>query len=306
MSISASKVTRFYGRQQALNNVSFDVAPGEVVGFLGPNGAGKSTMMKIITGYLPASKGEISVCNLDITKNSTNFKLKTGYLPEHNPLYNDMYITEYLKFTGSLYNLKNINKRIEELIDITGLTPERHKKIGKLSKGFKQRVGLAQALLPDPEVLILDEPTTGLDPNQIIGIRKLIKELGKHKTILLSTHIMQEVKAICERVIIIDKGAIIANELTENIESTLKEGGGQIEVEFNKNPQQKELLKIEGVENATLNEDNKWIISSFTNVDPREKLFKFAVEHNLIITGMNKKEHSLEDIFHKLTADNNE
>jgi len=216
MSISINKVNKFYGKQQALTDVSFTLKKGEVVGFLGPNGAGKSTLMKIICCYLQQDSGKVQVCNLDTQEQDLQVKAKIGYLPEHNPLYTDMYIKEYLTFVGEIYKVANLNNRIAEIISQTGLTPEQSKKIGELSKGFKQRVGLAAALIHNPEILILDEPTTGLDPNQLVEIRNLIKEVGKDKTVLLSTHIMQEVDKMCNRVIIINKGKIIDDQLISN------------------------------------------------------------------------------------------
>tara|TARA_B100001105_G_scaffold237332_1_gene213695 strand:- start:773 stop:1474 length:702 start_codon:yes stop_codon:yes gene_type:complete len=216
MSISINKVNKFYGKQQALADVSFTLNKGEVVGFLGPNGAGKSTLMKIITCYLQQDSGKVQVCNLDTQEQDLKVKAKIGYLPEHNPLYTDMYIKEYLSFVGQMYKVENLNNRIAEIIQQTGLTPEQSKKIGQLSKGFKQRVGLAAALIHNPEILILDEPTTGLDPNQLVEIRNLIKEVGKDKTVLLSTHIMQEVDKMCNRVVIINKGKIVDDQLISN------------------------------------------------------------------------------------------
>ena len=216
MSISINKVNKFYGKQQALADVSFTLNKGEVVGFLGPNGAGKSTLMKIITCYLQQDSGKVQVCNLDTQEQDLKVKAKIGYLPEQNPLYTDMYIKEYLSFVGQMYKVENLNNRIAEIIQQTGLTPEQSKKIGQLSKGFKQRVGLAAALIHNPEILILDEPTTGLDPNQLVEIRNLIKEVGKDKTVLLSTHIMQEVDKMCNRVVIINKGKIVDNQLISN------------------------------------------------------------------------------------------
>jgi ABC-2 type transport system ATP-binding protein len=216
MSISINKVNKFYGKQQALADVSFTLKKGEVVGFLGPNGAGKSTLMKIITCYLQQDSGKVQVCNLDTLEDDLKVKAKIGYLPEHNPLYTDMYIKEYLSFVGGIYKIDNLKNRIAEIIEQTGLSTEQSKKIGELSKGFKQRVGLAAALIHNPEVLILDEPTTGLDPNQLVEIRNLIKEVGKDKTVLLSTHIMQEVDKMCNRVVIINKGKIVDDQLISN------------------------------------------------------------------------------------------
>jgi len=230
MSIEVNKITKIYGEQKALNEVSFSVRGGEIIGFLGPNGAGKSTLMKIICCYLPPSDGSVKVCGLDVMEQSMEVRKKVGYLPEHNPLYLDMYVKEYLEFVGRFYNVKNLTNRVKEMVEITGLTIEQNKKIGQLSKGYRQRVGLAQAIIHDPQVLILDEPTTGLDPNQLVEIRNLIKELGKNKTVMLSTHIMQEVQAICERAIIINKGKIVADDsiakLTEknaNLEKVFQE-----------------------------------------------------------------------------------
>ena len=216
MSININNVNKFYGKQQALTDVSFSLNKGEIVGFLGPNGAGKSTLMKIITCYLEQDSGKVQVCDLDTIEQNLKVKAKIGYLPEHNPLYTDMFIKEYLTFLGRIYKVKNLNNRITEIIQQTGLTAEQSKKIGELSKGFKQRVGLAAALIHNPEILILDEPTTGLDPNQLVEIRNLIKEVGENKTVLLSTHIMQEVDKMCNRVIIINKGKIVDDQLTSN------------------------------------------------------------------------------------------
>ena len=218
MSISINKVNKFYGKQQALTDVSFSLNKGEIVGFLGPNGAGKSTLMKIITCYLEQDSGIVQVCDLNTIEQNLKVKAKIGYLPEHNPLYTDMYIKEYLTFVGRIYKVENLNNRITEIIQQTGLTAEQSKKIGELSKGFKQRVGLAAALINNPEILILDEPTTGLDPNQLVEIRNLIKEVGKDKTVLLSTHIMQEVDKMCNRIIIINKGKIVEDQLISNLQ----------------------------------------------------------------------------------------
>src|SRR5690554_4147585 len=217
MSISAKNITKFYGAQAALRDVSFSVERGEIVGFLGPNGAGKSTMMKIITCYLPASEGEVLVAGHDVHKQSIQVRQKVGYLPENNPLYPEMYIREYLRFVAGMYGLKNKKARVEEMIELVGLQVESHKQIGELSKGYRQRVGLAQALIHDPEVLILDEPTTGLDPNQIVEIRKLIRELGRAKTVILSTHILPEVEATCDRILIINKGKIVADGTADTL-----------------------------------------------------------------------------------------
>ena len=300
MSISVSNVSRFYGQQQALKNVSFNIKSGEVVGFLGPNGAGKSTMMKILTGFLPPSSGEVFVAGENVLQNNVSFRNRIGYLPEHNPLYLDMYISEYLQFIASIYKVGNSRERVAEMIECTGLTPEKHKKIGALSKGYRQRVGLAQALLPNPEVLILDEPTTGLDPNQIAGVRSLIKDLGQSKTILLSTHIMQEVKAICERVIIIHNGLIVADEQPDKLESLNLKGENIIEVEFNKEFSIDKLMKIQGITNVK-NNGETMIITSSSETDVRPLIFRFAVDNGLVILSMTRIHQSLEEVFHVLT-----
>jgi ABC-2 type transport system ATP-binding protein len=226
MSISVSSLTKVYGKQKAVDNISFSAEPG-VLGFLGPNGAGKSTTMKILTGFIPQTSGKASVCGFDVETQPLEVKRSIGYLPESNPLYTDMYVRESLAFIANIHQLDNADKRIDEIIELTGLTPEKHKKIGQLSKGYRQRVGLAQAILHDPQVLILDEPTSGLDPNQLIGIRQLIRDLGKTKTIILSTHIMQEVEAVCDRVVIINKGTIVANDTLAGL--TKKNGGKSLE-----------------------------------------------------------------------------
>lgn len=298
MSISVSGISKYFGSQKALDRVSFEIPSGQVVGFLGPNGAGKSTMMKIITGYLPASEGKTRVCNLPVEGNDLEVRKKVGYLPEHNPLYLDMYVTEYLSFVAGIYKLSNRKQRIEEIIDITGLTPERHKKIGALSKGFRQRVGIAQALLPDPEVLILDEPTTGLDPNQIVEVRNLISNLGREKTILLSTHIMQEVKAICERVIIINKGNIVADRSASDLEKGLQNGKSRIFVEYDRPIAPEAINAITGVESVS-QRGNGWMVTAGTDIRPA--LFKLAVDNNLILLTMNQESESLEEVFQSLT-----
>ena len=225
MSIVVKNVTKVFGKQYALNNVSFEAKKGEIVGFLGPNGAGKTTMMKIITCLIPPTSGEVSVCGLDIWRDSLELRKKIGYLSEANPLYYDMYVSEFLEFTGGIYHIKNLKAQVADMIEKTGLTPEKHKKIGALSRGYKQRVGIAQALIHNPEVLILDEPTTGLDPNQLVEIRSLIKTYGKDKTVLLSTHIMQEVSAMCDHVVIINKGMLVADEPVKNLPNLAKAKG---------------------------------------------------------------------------------
>jgi len=302
MSISVSKVSHFYGKQQALKDVSFNIKSGEVVGFLGPNGAGKSTMMKILTGFLPLSYGKVIVSGENVMENSVLFRNKVGYLPENNPLYTDMYVVEYLQFIASLYKLKNKKARIEEMIDCTGLKSEKHKKIDSLSKGYRQRVGLAQALLSNPEVLILDEPTTGLDPNQIVEVRSLIKNLGQSKTILLSTHIMQEVNAICERVIIINAGSIVADAHPDKLELLTFSNEDVIEIEFEKPVIPEKILTIQGIINVEKIENATYIIRAAKEPDIRHSLFHFAVENNLVILSMIKKQQTLEEVFRGLTV----
>lgn len=297
MSIEVISVSKFYGTQKALNNVSFKVDKPEIVGFLGPNGAGKSTMMKILTTFINASEGSALVNGYDVVKNTMNVQKSVGYLPEHNPLYLDMYIKEYLAFNASIYKVSK--NRIEEVIELTGLTPESHKKIGQLSKGYRQRVGLANALLHDPEVLILDEPTTGLDPNQLIEIRNLIKSIGKTKTVFLSTHIMQEVEAICDRVIIINKGEIVADKKLKD----LREEKQQIViVEFDYRVEDAFLLKLPKVQLVKNTHDFVYEITFSTSEDMRSYVFDFAHDNQLKILQLNQKNVSLENLFRDLTA----
>jgi len=300
MSVTVKNVIRLFGSQKALDDVSFSIKAGEIVGFLGPNGAGKSTMMKIITGYLTPTSGSVEVCDIPVKEHSLELRKKIGYLPEHNPLYLDMYVREYLDMVGGIYKLKNIKGKTADIINITGLTPEAHKKIGALSKGFRQRVGLAQALIPDPEVLILDEPTTGLDPNQILEVRNLITEIGKDKTIMLSTHIMQEVEAICERVIIINKGKIVADEAAEGLMSVSSVTGTMITVEFNEQPDTEKLKEIEGITGIE-HSGNKLLIKCTSEKDIRPDIFNYAVNNNLVLLEISKEERDLESVFHELT-----
>jgi ABC-2 type transport system ATP-binding protein len=303
MSIIIQNVTKLYGAQKALNNVSFEVKTGEIVGFLGPNGAGKSTMMKIITGFIPATTGLVKVNGINVGINDPEVKRKIGYLPENNPLYSEMYIREYLGFVASIYKLgKSKRKAIDDIISVTGLTSEQNKKIGDLSKGFRQRVGLAQALIHNPDVLILDEATTGLDPNQIIEIRNLIKEAGKEKTIMLSTHIMQEVEAICDRVIIIDKGIIVANEEKKNIYTKFKKTLQIVHVEFDRNPSESDLTKIANVNSVRHLKDNLWLFESDSEDDIRPLIFAFAVQNKLTVLALQKEENNLEEVFRHLTS----
>ena len=298
MSIKVKKLSKVYGTQKALTEVSFEINKGEIVGFLGPNGAGKSTLMKILTGYIPQTYGEAKICNLDINENSIETRSRVGYLPEHNPLYLDMYIKEYLEFVANIYKVNH--KHIDEMIKKTGLLEEQHKLISSLSKGYRQRVGLAQALIHNPEVLILDEPTTGLDPNQLIEIRSLIKEVGREKTVLLSTHIMQEVEAICDRVIIINKGQIVANKTIVELQKS-KGNRKLITVEFDKKAETKELMKIRNVLETRELKGNKYQIFSDSKFDLRPAIFEFAVNNKLTVLHMNIEEQKLESIFQELT-----
>lgn len=302
MSIVVQGVTKFYGEQKAVNDVTFEVKTGEIVGFLGPNGAGKSTVMKIITGFIPASKGQVHVNDIEVGTENLEVRKLIGYLPENNPLYPEMYVREYLGFVNSIYKT-GISKRkqIDNIIEITGLAPEQKKKIGSLSKGYRQRVGLAQALIHNPEVLILDEATTGLDPNQIVEIRNLIKEAGREKTVLLSTHIMQEVEAICDRVIIIDKGVIVANEEKNRIYSIIKGTKQIVEVGFDAEIDELSLLEIEDIISVRQTKPKTWIIEAGIDQDIRPALFSYAVKNNLTVLSLQKHENNLEEVFRHLT-----
>lgn len=302
MSVKVSNVSKLYGEQLALDQVSFEINSGQVVGFLGPNGAGKSTMMKIICCYLPQNEGTISVNGFDTVENSIEVRKKVGYLPEHNPLYLDMYVKEYLQFIASLHlTSSTVPGRVDNMIEITGLGQEQKKKIGALSKGYRQRVGLAQALIHNPEVLILDEPTSGLDPNQLSEIRSLIREIGKEKTVILSTHIMQEVEAICNRVIIINKGKIVADDRTEMLRQKVAEETVYT-IEFDREIEASLLTGLSGVMKAEKNGDRKWKITARGETDIRADLFKLAVENQLTVLAMQKEESKLEDVFHLLTS----
>jgi ABC-2 type transport system ATP-binding protein len=301
MSIIAKNIIKLYGQQKALDNVSFEIKPGEVVGLLGPNGAGKSTMMKIISCFIPPTSGQVIVDGFDVIENSVEVKKKVGYLPENNPLYPDMYIREYLSFITKVYkNGKGSKDRVEKIIATTGLTKEQHKKIGALSKGYKQRVGLAQALIHNPDVLILDEPTSGLDPNQLLEMRNLIKDIGKEKTIILSTHIMQEVEAICNRAIIIHEGKIVVDDETKNL-SAIVSNQNIITVEFSGAIDQKKLSKIKGVIETKPIGKNSWQIISESSHDLRSDIFQFAVDNNLQVLSQNLQTSSLEEVFQSLT-----
>lgn len=301
MSISIRNITKVYGTQTVLDDVTISIEKGEIVGLLGPNGAGKSTLMKIITCFIPPTSGNVTVSDIDINENPLEVKKRVGYLPENNPLYYDMYCKEYLSFVAGLYKIqgKELKERIEEIIEITGLTAEQHKKIGTLSKGYKQRVGIAQALIHNPEILILDEPTSGLDPNQLTEIRNLIKAIGKEKTVLFSTHIMQEVEAVCDRVIIINQGKIVADDKTGNITSL--QSRNNVIVEFETEVKKEMLEKIPGVTGTEKQNGNVWILSSENEMDIRPAINKFAVGNDLTILSLQKEEQKLEEIFHQLT-----
>lgn len=302
MSIEVKNITKLFKKQKALDDVSFSIHSGEIVGFLGPNGAGKSTMMKILTGFIPPTSGDAYIHGVHVLEDSIHIKRLIGYLPENNPLYTDMYIREYLNFVAGIYKIgSNRSKRINEVIELTGLEPEISKKIGALSKGFRQRVGLAQAIIHDPQVLILDEPTSGLDPNQIIEIRNLISELGKKKTVMLSTHILQEVQAICQKIIIINKGKIVANEdaaiLQEESAGTKK----SIHIVFETPVSKKSLTEINGVEKVASLSECEFVLQSCSKKDIRPEIMKFAVKNNLNILSMAEQSKSLEQVFQDLT-----
>jgi len=299
MSIKIQSITKSYGAQKAVNNISFEIKKGEIVGFIGPNGAGKSTTMKILTGFLSPDSGEAFINGLNVKSNSLEIKRSIGYLPEHNPLYPEMYVVEYLEYVSKLYGEWTMDDgrwTMERVIELTGLGKEKHKKIEALSKGYQQRVGLAQAIIHNPDVLILDEPTSGLDPGQIVEIRNLIVSLGKDKTILLSTHLMQEVEAICDRVIMINKGEIVADGLTGEIGSE-KDKVSTILLELDKIPDHELLSKIDGVIKIKSLDENRLLIESDASKDIRPLLFSFAVENGLTILSMQKKERRLEEVF---------
>ena len=302
MSIIVKNITKVYGKQKALDNVSFEIKTGEIVGFLGPNGAGKTTMMKIITCFLPPTQGDASVCGFDIYEKELEIKKRIGYLPENNPLYLEMYIKEYLSFIAGIHKLgKKTNSRIEEMIHLTGLENEQHKKIQALSKGFRQRVGLAQALIHDPEVLILDEPTSGLDPNQVIEIRNLIKNISQKKTIMLSTHIMREVEVLCDRVIIINNGKIVADKSINELQNATQNKQYSILVEFDKEIEKKQLMQLSYVNKIYKKEGYSWQIIVESETDIRPEIFKLAVKNNAVVLSLNKEEHTLEEVFQLLT-----
>lgn len=301
MSIEINQLTKVYGEQKAINNISFSVGAGEVVGFLGPNGAGKSTTMKILSGFIPATSGTAKVMGIDVAKDPLAIKKRIGYLPELNPLYDDMFIVEYLQFNADIYQLKNAKQEIERVINKTGLSVERHKKISQLSKGYRQRVGLAQALLNNPDVLILDEPTSGLDPNQMSEIRQLIANLSKEKTILLSTHIMQEVEAMCNRVIIINRGSIVADDTVSNVKQQISSGNKEVYIRFRDVVDAASLLQLQGVKKVESAAEEGFTVSANQGADLAAILFKFAVESNTVIVEQKEIKESLEAVFQELT-----
>ncbi|MFZ9029589.1 MAG: gliding motility-associated ABC transporter ATP-binding subunit GldA [Crocinitomicaceae bacterium] len=298
MSIEVKNLFKYYGDQAAVKDVSFMVNSGEIVGFLGPNGAGKSTTMKVITGFIPASNGEVKVCGMPVSVDSLETREKIGYLPEHNPLYLDMYVKEYLTFVGNIYKVKNVKERVEEMIKAVGLEVEQFKKIGQLSKGYRQRVGLAQAIIHDPEVLILDEPTSGLDPNQLVEIRELIKKIGKEKTVMLSTHIMQEVEAICDRVIIINKGEIVADDKASDLQES--QTIQTVFVEFEGDVTRNQLKKIASVNKVEAFGEG-WLLETKEDGDLRKIVAQFAKDNDLLTITLKREQKSLEEVFKQLT-----
>jgi len=301
LSIQVEHLSKLYKQQKAIDDLNFNINSGEIVGFLGPNGAGKTTTMKILTGYIPPSSGKAYVNGLDVEENAIEVRKLIGYLPEHNPLYTDMYVKEYLEFVASIYKLSNRKQRVDDMIELTGLTLERHKKIGQLSKGYRQRVGLAQAIIHNPKVLILDEPTSGLDPNQIAEIRNLITNIGKEKTVLLSTHIMQEVEAMCTRVMIINKGVIVANGQPSELKHMF--GASQVvQFTFNKalSPTQINALALKG--KVTHLQDFTYLVQVSNEIEGlKSEVFKLAVEQDLILTEIKLIEQTLEEVFKTVT-----
>ena len=298
MSIEVKNLFKYYGQQAAVNDVSFSVKQGEIVGFLGPNGAGKSTTMKIITGFIPSNAGEVHVCGMKVDVDNLETRKLIGYLPENNPLYLDMYIKEYLEFVGGIYKINKLKSRVNEMIDAVGLGIEKNKKIGALSKGYRQRVGLAQAIIHDPQVLILDEPTSGLDPNQLVEIRELIKTIGKQKTVILSTHIMQEAEAYCDRLVIINRGCIVANN-TPNILQQEKEEQ-TVYVEFDQPITKKQLGVIKGIKKIEAIK-NGWLIASEIEFDLRKEIAQHAQNNSWLVLTMTVEKKSLEEVFKNLT-----
>jgi ABC-2 type transport system ATP-binding protein len=300
MAISVSHITKIYGTQKALNDVSFEIGTGEVVGFLGPNGAGKSTMMKVLTCFIPPTSGTATVCGFDTHKQSMDVRRNVGYLPEHNPLYLDLYVHEYLRFVAGVHGLRDKAARARRMVEMVGLGREQHKRIGQLSKGYRQRVGLAQAMIHDPQVLILDEPTSGLDPNQLAEVRALIKDIGRAKTVMLSTHIMQEVEAICDRVIIIDRGNVVADDKASAVRSGAH-SQEVLEVEFDGPVAANALGNITGVLQVHQREGHRWLLTHARGADIRPAVFRFAVDNGRQVLGMQRSERGLEEVFKELT-----
>ena len=299
MSIEVKDLLKVYGTQKAVNNISFTIGKGEIVGFLGPNGAGKSTTMKIVTGYLLQDAGTAKVCGIDVLQHPLEIKKKIGYLPEANPLYFDMYVKEYLSFVAGVHQIKNSKTAIQNIIELTGLTVESKKKIGQLSKGYKQRVGLAAALVHDPEVLILDEPTSGLDPNQIVEIRNVIKDQGKNKTVLFSSHILQEVQAICDRVMIINKGELVADDSLSNLRQNIK--GNFVKIVFEESISIELLKQIPGVTKVIKESNQSWKLATANADAVRKQLIELTLSNNLNIVSLQTEGNNLEEIFRSLT-----
>lgn len=300
MSLQVQHLTKWYGRQRAVHDISFEVGRGEIVGFLGPNGAGKSTTLKIATGYLPPSSGHVIVSGHDVVSDPLAVKRIVGYLPEHNPMYLDMYVHEYLQFVGKLFGLKNAKTRVQDMVDLCGLSREQHKKIEALSKGYRQRVGLAQALLHDPEVLILDEPTSGLDPNQIVEIRSLIKSISQDKTVIFSTHIMQEVQALCDRVIVIHSGEIVADDRLDHL-LQMKRRDAAVVVELDTSIELSAWDSLADIEEVTHLDGFRYRLLPKSGADIRPAVFQFAAQRNIVLLGLKVEENSIEQIFKELT-----
>jgi ABC-2 type transport system ATP-binding protein len=300
VSVKVSNLVKIYQAQRAVDGISFEARKGEVLGFLGPNGAGKTTTMKIVTGYLPQNEGVVEVCGFDVSAKPMEARARVGYLPEHNPLYREMYVREYLAFTAGLHRIKNAARRADEMVERTGLSTHRHKQIGELSKGYRQRVGLAQAMLHDPEVLILDEPTSGLDPNQIVEIRQLIKDLGKEKTVILSTHILGEVEAVCDRAIIINRGKLVADAPIQDLKQQFA-GQSIVTAEFAEKADAPLLSKVKNVQSVKALGSNQWQFFAAADQDVRAEIFAFAVANKLTLLELRKEAYSVEDVFQQLT-----
>ncbi len=300
MSVEVQGLTKVYGEQKAVNDISFEAHPGQVLGFLGPNGAGKTTTMKVLTCYIPQSSGKAFVCGHDVEENPMEVRKQIGYLPEHNPLYLDMYVREYLRFIAGLHKISKPRQRIDEMIELTGLEREQRKPIGALSKGYRQRVGLAQALLHDPQVLILDEPTAGLDPNQLADIRALIKKLGAQKTVIFSTHIMQEVKAICDRVVIINQGELVADDTIDHLQSVTT-GESVITVEFQSKVPRQALRQLKGAKEIRHQSGHRYQVIADADTDLRAAVFDFAVAQNVKLLEMRKEVFEMDEVFQRLT-----